>query len=379
MDANIYRKLQRHLDKLPIPYPETTSGVEIKILKQFFSEEEAEIALNLSSMPESVEKIFNRFKDPKFTKQELSEKLHALFLKGSIRAIVDSKKAKQKVFLYSVMPLEIGIYEAQSDRITHEFASDFLKYKEEGFSAQVLGKKTNQMRTIPLNQDITVDSFVDTYDNIYDIIKKSSGPFAVANCICRQTQDKLGEKCNQTEIRETCILIEDGARVNLNMNIGREITKQETLNLIEQAREVGMILQTENSRKPNFVCCCCGCCCSVLKEAMKFPKPAEYLVTNYYAEVDTDECVICENCIDRCQMEAILRVNNHVEIKNERCIGCGACVYTCDGNAIRLNKIDKPKTPPKDLEKLWLQIYRERFGLLKTAKFIGKAILGQQV
>jgi Fe-S-cluster-containing hydrogenase component 2 len=367
MDVDIYRQLQKHLDKLPIPFPETTSGVEIRILKQFFNEEEAKIALNLSLIPESVDKILKRIQDQKYSKKGLANILHSLFLKGSIRAISDIKKGKEGAFLYGIMPLEIGIYETQVDRITSEFANDFIKYKEEGFSAQVLGKKTNQMRTIPLNQDLAVNSFVETYESVDDIIKKSDGPFVVSNCICRQTKDKLGEKCKQTEIREICITIEEGARFCINRNSGKEITKQETLGLIEKARNVGMILQSENSQKPNFICCCCGCCCSVLQEAKKFPKPADYLNTNYYAEVNKEECVLCENCTERCQMEAIFRVNKHIEIKKERCIGCGACLITCDGDAI------------KNFNQLYTNIYKERFGILKTAKFLGKVLLGQQV
>ena len=39
-----YRDLQKHLDELPIGFPPTESGVEIRILKHLFTPEEAEIA-----------------------------------------------------------------------------------------------------------------------------------------------------------------------------------------------------------------------------------------------------------------------------------------------------------------------------------------------
>ena len=32
---DVYRQLQRHIDSSPIPYPESESGVEIKLLKYF--------------------------------------------------------------------------------------------------------------------------------------------------------------------------------------------------------------------------------------------------------------------------------------------------------------------------------------------------------
>ena len=50
--ADIYRKLQKHIDNMPIPFPESDLGLDIKLLKQLFTPEEAEVALQLSALPE---------------------------------------------------------------------------------------------------------------------------------------------------------------------------------------------------------------------------------------------------------------------------------------------------------------------------------------
>jgi len=68
MENDVYRRLQRELDKLPIPYPSTESGVEIKLLKSLFAEEEAEIAVHLSALPERASKIHKRLKNKKILK-----------------------------------------------------------------------------------------------------------------------------------------------------------------------------------------------------------------------------------------------------------------------------------------------------------------------
>jgi len=60
-----YRKLQQHLDRLPVGFPETESGVEIRILKYLFTPEEAEIAIFLNLLPEKLHKINNRLKKKK--------------------------------------------------------------------------------------------------------------------------------------------------------------------------------------------------------------------------------------------------------------------------------------------------------------------------
>ena len=46
-DDAVYRALQRHLDGMPVGFPETTSGAESRILKQLFSPGEARIAVQL--------------------------------------------------------------------------------------------------------------------------------------------------------------------------------------------------------------------------------------------------------------------------------------------------------------------------------------------
>ena len=58
---NIYLKLRKHLDTHPVGYPETKSGVEIRILKHLFSPKEAKIALKLNILPQDSNLEFNAF------------------------------------------------------------------------------------------------------------------------------------------------------------------------------------------------------------------------------------------------------------------------------------------------------------------------------
>ncbi len=59
-EEKIYNDLQKYLDRLPISYPATESGVELRILKHLFTPEEAEIAINLSMQLEPLERIYRR-------------------------------------------------------------------------------------------------------------------------------------------------------------------------------------------------------------------------------------------------------------------------------------------------------------------------------
>ena len=91
------------------------------------------------------------------------------------------------------------------------------------------------------------------------------------------------------------------------------------------------------SQDAGGMCNCCGDCCGILRSIKMHPKPAERVLTNYYAAVDPDACSACETCVDRCQMEAIkLGADDVAEVDRDRCIGCGLCVTTCPSEAVSL-------------------------------------------
>jgi Pyruvate/2-oxoacid:ferredoxin oxidoreductase delta subunit len=375
MEIDIYRQLQLHLDKSPVPFPETKSGVEIKLLKNLFDEEEARIALQLSALPESLNRIFKRFKKGELTREHLRSKLDGLFDKGAILAVPHQKNGR----MYSKLPLAIGIFEHQVDRITKEMAEDFFRYEDEGFAEPLLKSKTKQMRTIPVNIAVDPEFLVGSYDNARTIIEKSPGPFAVLNCVCRQAKEKMGKSCKQTDILETCFTLGESALFMMDKGVAREISREEMITLVSRAEKEGMVLQPANNRDPGFMCCCCGCCCGVLTAAKKYPNPGEFLQSNFYAEIDADKCTACGECMEICQMEALLPVNSHTEVVREKCIGCGNCLNVCAFEAITLLKKEKIEIPPKDSMSMYTKMTIERYGLLGTLKFKGKAVLGKKI
>ena len=375
MKPDIYRQLQRHLDKMPVTFPETESGVEISLLKRLFDETEANIALKLSALPESIDRIYGRFKEGEITKELLKVKLDGLFDKGAIMAVPNEKKGR----MYSKLMLAIGIFEHQVDRITKELAEDFFKYEDEGFGEALLTSKTKQMRTIPVNVKIDPEFFVGTYDNARAVIEKSPGPFAVMNCVCRQAREKMGGNCKQTDIMETCFTLGNSAKFMMAKGVARELDREEINGLVTRAEKEGMVLQPANTQSPEFICCCCGCCCGVLTAAKKFPRPADFLQSNFYAEIDPEECVACGECIEICQMDALISVNNHTEVLRSHCIGCGVCLNVCATEAISLMKKDKETVPPKTSKEMYKKMIMERYGVFGTLKIMGKAALGKKI
>jgi Fe-S-cluster-containing hydrogenase component 2 len=271
------------------------------------------------------------------------------------------------------------MYEAQVDRLTKELQQDFDQYLREGFAASLVRPKTKQMRTIPVNARFVPDRQVGRYDDARRLVTEGAGPWAARNCVCRQGKDLLGERCRQTDSRRVCLMIGPAARSSVASGDAEPLSRQQTLALLDQAEREGMVLQPSNAQDPVFICFCCGCCCGVLQAAKQFPKPAEYLHSNYQAVVDPACCSECGTCHDRCPMQALDFAEGATAVDLDRCIGCGLCVPTCPSEAVRLRARQSETVPPRDLKALYGRITVERFGVLGTAKRLGKALLGRPI
>ena len=372
---SVYRRLQRHIDSMPVPYPATQSGVELRLLEHLFTPEEAEVALCVSAISESVEKIHKRLSKSSLSKEDLAGMLDGLVKKGAIAGgMRKGKKGMQRV--YGKFPLAVGMFEMQVDKLTADYVNDFHQYMDEGFREAFLTKGTGQLRTVPIGAALANEKLVGSYDDIREYIKASDGPFAVINCVCRQGVDLLGRACAHSSIRETCLMVGSFAAASVMNRTGRRLKKQEMLELLDRADAEGMVLQPQNAQNPRFICCCCGDCCEVLTNVKKLPKPAEYFETNYFAEVDTELCTSCAKCLERCQMDAIAIGASSAEIDRDRCIGCGLCVSTCPTAAMSLKAKDRARVPPVTMGDMYRKMLGERIGPAGLMKAAAKMIFG---
>jgi ferredoxin len=347
-NKDVFRELQEHLDKMPIGYPATKSGVEIRVLKHLFTPEQAQLALNLKFQPAPLDKIYRKVKKSGISIEELEQKFDDMYFKGLIHR-GSRKEGKKEVKYYANAFLVIGMFEFQLGRLTKEFLEDFHEYTKEAFWEDTWKKPgIPQLRTIPLGQTIEHDQSIASYDDLRTIINNMGGPIAIQECICRQSQEVLGNHCQKTKLKETCFSFRTGAKMYIEKGLAREISKDEALKILKQVEEDGLVLQPGNSQRPGNICTCCGCCCEVLNNAKRFPEPVELFATNYYAEVDADLCVGCGTCEERCNVDAIEIEDGISHVDRTRCIGCGVCIPTCPEEAIKLKKKETETVPPKN-------------------------------
>jgi electron transport complex protein RnfB len=376
-ETQVYRDLQQYLDRLPSGFPRTESGLDIKLLKRFFTPDEARLAMQLSMKPETIARIYSRVKKTGMSRDELERLLYAMRHKGTV--LVHDEGYEETHFSNAEFNAG-GIYNFQVDRLSPDLINDYRRYLRETRPKPVRGmKRVLPLRTVPVEASIPLpDKYrVADYDSVRKLIEDARDRIAVANCICRQSQGILGDPCKTTDLVESCLIIgPDHARRHVEMGIGRFITKEEAFGILDRAREAGLVLQPENSQRPEAICCCCGDCCVLLKMLSRHPRPVELYVTNFHVEVDAGQCDACGLCVDKCQLHARTLVDGVAVVDLDRCIGCGVCVTLCPSGSNRLVKNEREKAPVKDKGTFNMQALSRKSGAWNALKVRARMLLG---
>ena len=346
----IYEQLQQKLDDMGSGFPKSEKGLDIKILKTIYTQEEAEMFLRLSQIlttPEDIAAFFEL--DP----GETAELLETMAGKGQLFRLRRGDTLK-----YAAIPFVVGVYEFQLNNLTPELSADMEEYYEEVFGKEIQAHGTPIMRTIPIDKGFVPEWPVAPYEDVIGILE-SQKKIAVAPCICRTMASVNDRDCGKP--KEACFLFGAHADYYVDNKMGRYIDMEEARKIVAGNVEAGLVMQPFNSQKVGGMCSCCGCCCGVLRSLKKQPSPAEAVKSNYYAEVIAEDCTACETCVDRCQMEAI-EVDDVAVVDLNRCIGCGLCVPTCPTEAMKLvKKADADLyTPPPDGANTYLEIMTAR-------------------
>jgi len=354
MNQDLYERLATFLDHRSGGFPRTESGVEIRILKRLFTEEEAALACHLTEWPEPVETIALRANKP------LLETADTLYEMSRKKLIIRTDRPEGP--MYAALQFVIGIWEYQVNNLDEGLINDMNEYIPFLFEAMIR-IKTQQLRTIPIGASLEGQNSIMPYEDARQLLERQR-KILVAPCICRTEHTMIGKGCGK--LKEACLVFSSAAAFYEKNGIGRVITKEEALSILSQAEKQGLVLQPSNAQRILNICLCCGDCCQVLKSIKRQPKPAEFVHSNYYAAVRSEDCIGCKLCLDRCQMDAIRMKDGVAEIETNRCIGCGLCVTTCGAQAIKLiRKSEKDcYIPPADTTETYMRIARER-GLLK--------------
>jgi Na+-translocating ferredoxin:NAD+ oxidoreductase subunit B len=321
---NIYEQLRACIDKYSVGFVATQSGVELKILKRLFTEEEAGVYLAMTRKLETAETIATRLPG---NQAEVGAVLERMTDKGlTFPATRGGRK------YYAAAPFMHGFFEHQFIRKDKDRELSLLieEYLKNGFYP-----KTGTLRTVPVHLEVDAMRPVAPYDDVRQIIMEKER-IGVFPCACNFQTASIGQNCKRPH--DMCMGFDFYAEYAIEEHgVGRWITQAEALGILDAAEEAGLVHQTGgNSSNTECICNCCPDCCTILRGYKALPNPAAIIHSNYYCTNDPKVCVKCGTCLTRCSMGAITLGEKSATINLERCIGCGLCTTTCSSGAMRL-------------------------------------------
>jgi len=334
MSDPVYYKLREFLDRFPVGFPQTDSGVEIKILERLFTPQEAETALLLAPLPEEASLIAARAGlDP----GELEAKLEAMSRKGLV-----FRTRREGKTLYNSAPFMIGLYEYSVKKIDEELASLFKEYYETAYMNEMGASDVPSFKVLPITAHVEADLVLYPFLKLEEEVR-TARKISVTDCVCRKEARLTGDGCDYPV--ETCLSFGAAAEYYIENGLGREIDVEEALRILKEADDAGLVHAGVNTKHLSNICNCCPCCCASMKGITKQGQDKhKYLNALFEAIVDKEACTACEECVERCPVGAV-RMEDTASVDQARCLGCGLCAGVCPSGAITLRLREDMEEP----------------------------------
>jgi ferredoxin len=313
----------------------------------------------LTGLPHGLTRLEDLAEQKGMDPDELGPKLDGLSKQGVVYRRVTDDGVRYKLNDAFFTFLRSSYWAGRADDATKALAPLTNKYFLNGFFDNWADVHHQGLRTLPIEETIADTRQVMPYEDVVKLVETLDHP-SVSYCPCKQRKNLDAGTPDCGHPGEVCLHFGDLSRYIVENDMGREITREETREILRTAAKSGLVHGISNWLDgADTICNCCKCCCMWLEGYHVLGHPKSLSPSNYRVRNDDEKCKGCGLCVQRCPMQA-QRLEQSAEANNklgklsvstrERCIGCGVCVYTCPVEALTLERCEVTEDPPKDIQ-----------------------------
>jgi ferredoxin len=335
------------------PLPE--SDELLPLVKARFSPEEAAF---LTGMPHGLTSLEKLAEARDVDAGQLEKRLDALARQGVVYRRLSEDGVRYRLSDAFFTFLRSTYWAGRDDRTTRALAPITNRYYLDGFFANWADSHLQGLRALPIEETIPDTRQILPYEDVAELVETLDYP-TVSFCPCKQRKklDPDSPDCEHPD--EVCLHFGDLGRYIVENGMGREITREETREILREAAKSGLVHGVSNWLEGiDTICNCCKCCCMWLEGHHVLGHPMSLSPSNYRVRSHDEKCKGCGLCVKRCpvgaqRLEDSPQANNRLGVVSvpsvERCIGCGVCAYTCPVEAVTLERCEVTADPPKDV------------------------------
>lgn len=350
-----YARLVDRLNRFPQGAP--PSELLYRILGLLMSEREAGLLARLPIRPFTAEAAAAVWRVP------LAEAQSTLDALASRAILLDLDQ--QGTQHYVLPPPMAGFFEFSlmrvrgdlDQRALSELFYQYLTVEEDFIKALFTQGQTQLGRTFVHEPVLTGDLALHVLDHERaSWVISSARDMGVGLCYCRHKKQHLGQACDAP--MDICMTFGGTARSLIKHGYARRVDASEGLDLLQQARDRGLVQFGENVRqRVAFICNCCGCCCEAMIAAQRFGSLHPIHTTNFLPAIDQASCTGCGLCVSACPVGAMSLVSaldpqrpkkKRATLAADICLGCGVCVAACRKGQLALERRPERVITPLD-------------------------------
>ncbi len=351
---DIYRRLGEKIDNLTVKSP--WNKALHKVLKELYSEQEADLVVQMPYMLSSVDRISGI---TGASPERMQGCLAGLAEKGLVLDLYHEGQ-----YYYMPSPLMVGIFEFTmmrsggncNPKISAELFHAYLSGNDDFYRANAGdGQQISLARALPYIDAVAPEEVVEilSYEKVEAIVD-SYEHYAIGTCACRHEKLHSGQKTCATPL-DTCTSFGYAADYLIRHHMAVKVDRERVLENLNRCKELGLVFCADNVQKNvTFICCCCSCCCNLLQGINKFGYTGFIKTSSFIAAVDAKKCVGCGRCAAACPVNGIHLVDlpalgegKLARVDEAICLGCGVCAAHCARGAIQLKKRRSIVLPPE--------------------------------